>query len=497
MPQSALLRTAPAPRHAPLPAPWTTPPRALGTIFRHELRRTAASGRFLTAASLLIAVMAFAAAGGGARYHNGRLAQQAIARDHASQLSNATVDSIAGTPHPAMKAPWRLSWVADGGQSTTPDLCEQALSALVAPRLGRSTQGNPRLSPAQPLDWMFVLRVLLPLLAFLLGHDGVCGGRRTGSLKLLLSYPVPRWQVLAGKILALWTCLAAPLLAGAALSLGLAWTVGGIPFVPADLGRAFLVLLLGLWAALFFVLAALLVSTLSSDSSISLSVLTWLWVTGLIVAPAVGGLLARHLQPVPSSQEIQRRLDAVDQQVSREYADQEGHWRPAKWAAADGYAWEKVSAAAENLRGSRREAIRRGVLLRKIEQARTAELLAALSPISLTNLLGEQLAGTGRERDESFLRQAWRFRDLLGERVKALDGEDPASPHVLFFPGYLSQRKLPAAAAAGLTRFRFHETSIRGGLASARGGLALLVLETLALAAGAFFSFSRQPAGDR
>ncbi|HEY2294289.1 MAG TPA: ABC transporter permease subunit, partial [Thermoanaerobaculia bacterium] len=445
MPQSALLRTAPVPPPAPLPGPWTTPPRALGTIFRHELRRTAASGRFLTAASLLVAVMAFAAVGGGARYHNSRLAQQAIARDYDAQLSGATVDQVAAIRHPAMKAPWRLSWVADGGQSTTPDLCEQALSALVAPRIGRSTQGNPRLSPASPLDWMFVLRVLLPLLAFLLGFDGVCGERRAGSLKLLLSYPVPRSRVLAGKILALWTCLAAPLLAGAALSLGLAWTVGGVPFVPTDLGRALLVLLLGLWAALFFVLAALLVSTLSSDSSISLSVLTWLWVTGLIVAPAVSGLLAHRLRPLPSNQEIQRQFAAIDRQVSREYADREGHWRPTKWAAADGYAWEKVSAAAEDLRDARREAIRRGGLLRKIEQARMAELLGAFSPISLTNLLGEQLAGTGRERDESFLRQAWRFRDLLGERVRALDGADPASPHVLFFPGYLSQRQLPAA----------------------------------------------------
>jgi hypothetical protein len=216
-------------------------------------------------------------------------------------------------------------------------------------------------------------------------------------------------------------------------------------------------------------------------------------VTGLIVAPALSGLLAHRLRPIPTTQEVQQRLAAVDQQVAREYAGREGRWRRSEWAAADGYAWEKTSAAAENQRGAQREAVRRGVLLRKIEQVRLAERLAAVSPISLTNLLGEQLAGSGRERDESFLRQAWRFRDLLGERVAALDGADPASPHVLFFPDYLSQRKLPETP---LPRFGFSEIPIRRGLDAARAGLALFAVETLALALGAFFSFSRLAAGD-
>ncbi|HTQ80540.1 MAG TPA: ABC transporter permease [Thermoanaerobaculia bacterium] len=474
--------------------------QALSTIFRHEVGQTVRGLRFAVASLLLVAVMAFAAISGGARYRSAWLEQQAVSQAYAAQLSGVTIDRAAEILHPSTKTPWHLSAVVDGGQTATPDLCEQALSAQVAPVVRHLTLGNSRLPARQPLDWMFVLRVLLPLLAFLLGYDTVCGERKAGILKLLLSYPVARSKVLAGKLLALWTCLAVPLVLGAALNLGLARTVGAIPFTAADLGKALLVLLLGLWAALFFALVALLVSTISSDASLSLSVLTWLWVTGVIVAPAVSGLFAQRLRPIPTAEEIRQRLAAVDMRVARQYAGHEGHWRRPEWAKADGFAWEKVSAAAENQRAAEREEVRRGVLLQKIQQARLAQQLAAISPASLTDLLGEQVAGAGRERDESFLHQAWRFRDKLARSVAILDSEDPASPHVLFFSGYLSRRPLPAISATGapgLPRFAFREISIRQGLGTARSGLAFFAAETLALAAAAFYSFSRFAAGDR
>ena len=55
--------------------------------------------------------------------------------------------------------------------------------------------------------------MLLPLIALLLAYDAVCGELDRGTLLLLLSYPVARWQLIAGKylghvsILAFATCL--------------------------------------------------------------------------------------------------------------------------------------------------------------------------------------------------------------------------------------------------------------------------------------------------
>ena len=53
----------------------------------------------------------------------------------------------------------------------------------------------------------------MPLIALLISHDAIVGEMERGTMLLLLSYPVARWQVLLGKflghlaILAFATCL--------------------------------------------------------------------------------------------------------------------------------------------------------------------------------------------------------------------------------------------------------------------------------------------------
>jgi ABC-2 type transport system permease protein len=333
---------------------------------------------------------------------------------------------------------------------------------------------------------------VLSLAAFLLGYDAVCGDRRQGTLKLALTYPAPRWKLLAGKFLALWACLAAPFLAGAALSLALAAGPGGIPFAAGDLAKAGLVALLGLWAAAFFVLAALLVSSLTREPSASLSVLVWIWVTAVLVVPAASGLLAHRLHPLPTDAEIARETAGIQRRIARDYAGLEGRWRQPAWAAADGFAWEKASAEAENRRFALREELRRRVLRSKLDQARLARGLSSLSPGALATDIAERLTGSGLWRDESFLEQAWAFRSALAGRMRALDARDPESPHVLFFTGWVSARQVPPGE---VPRFSFRERPALAGLAGARPALALFALETLLLAAAALFTFSRYDAG--
>src|SRR5215470_5855743 len=70
---------------------------------------------------------------------------------------------------------------------------------------------------ARPLDVIIVslssLTIfLVPLIALLISHDAIVGDMERGTMLLLLSYPVARWQVLVGKfcghlaVLAFATC---------------------------------------------------------------------------------------------------------------------------------------------------------------------------------------------------------------------------------------------------------------------------------------------------
>ncbi len=76
-----------------------------------------------------------------------------------------------------------------------------AALALTLTFLGSAPTGNVGV---RPLDVVVVslssLSIfLLPLIALLISHDAIVGEIERGTLLLLLSYPVGRWQVLLGK----------------------------------------------------------------------------------------------------------------------------------------------------------------------------------------------------------------------------------------------------------------------------------------------------------
>jgi hypothetical protein len=485
--RSRLIPEAPAPN-----ARRARRPSVIGTIIRHDVRRAAVSLRFWAPALLLIVLLCLSAVTAAARHRFESAERAAVLEAYEHQISGVPLDSAVEILHPALKAPWRLGLVVDGGQSMTPNAYLQAPSALMAPEL-RSTRGNSRLLPrAEPIDWMFAIRIVLSIGAFLLCHDAICGERRSERLRLLLSCPIPRWKVLAGKFLAAWACLALPLMAGAALSLALATGPGGLRLNSTDLVKTGLVVSLGLWAAAFFILAALLVSALTRDPSTSLSVLALLWITSTVVIPALALLLAHGLRPVPAEGEIAQRTAETSSWIDRAYGGLQGRWRRPRWAEADDYAWEKISARAENQRSALRDQIRQEVLDRKLEQTRLAEDFAAVSPLSLMQQLAERLTGAGRWRERAFMDQAAVFHSRLGERVRALDAADPASPHLFFFRGYMSHRPVQPD---DLPRFSFRERSVREGFTAAGPALLTFALETLGLLGAALFVFYRSEPG--
>ena len=76
-----------------------------------------------------------------------------------------------------------------------------ALLALTLTFLGSAPTGSVGV---QPLDVVIVslssLTIfLVPLIALLLSHDAIVGEVERGTMLLLLSYPVARWQVVLGK----------------------------------------------------------------------------------------------------------------------------------------------------------------------------------------------------------------------------------------------------------------------------------------------------------
>lgn len=465
----------------------------LFSLCRPEIRKTLGSRRFQGLSVLFVLVMVWASILSLERYR-GERAEQARGRDlHRQEIAEISIDRAASVWFPAWKPPWALAFVVDGGQASAPDHYRQQLTAWEAPRLERKLERKPRLPGIPPLDWMFALSSILFLAACLELYDSIVGERLSGLMRLTFSYPLARWRYLAAKLLSGWACLSCPLLLGIGLSLAV--SLIGEPGIgtPQNLGKVAGVTLLCLWAAFFFVSLSILASLCARDPANSLIALLILWVSWVIVVPALAAVGARQLVPLPVGAEVVQRSEKISQQVDLESGGRGTGWRKRNIAAGDDFAWERRSAFHQNQRFEEQEKLRREILSAKIRQARKAQDLAAVfSPTSLIQELAVRFTGTGYLRDEAFLLQVRDYREELETRLASLDDLDRSSPHLLFFTGYMSEKPLPAGS---FSEFRFREKTIEEGLEASWTGLAGLALETLLLLVLMFRIFARYDPG--
>lgn len=130
---------------------------------------------------------------------------------------------------------------------------------------------------------------LVPLLALLMAFDAVAGEVERGTLPLLLTYPVARWQVLTGKLIAHLAILALALLAGyGAAAVAALWADPGAVAGLAALARLF-------WTSVLlgatFLGAGYALSSLARRPSGAAGLAVGLWL-GIVVLYDLGLLAA-------------------------------------------------------------------------------------------------------------------------------------------------------------------------------------------------------------
>jgi len=121
-----------------------------------------------------------------------------------------------------------LKEVQDGMRNRWVVLIALAMAAfaLILALLGSVPTGMTKISPlAVTVVSLASLSVFfIPLIALLLTYDSIVGEAERGTLILLLSYPVARWQVIAGKFCGALTLLSLAILLGygsAGIAIGL------------------------------------------------------------------------------------------------------------------------------------------------------------------------------------------------------------------------------------------------------------------------------------
>ncbi|MHB9027896.1 MAG: ABC transporter permease [Candidatus Latescibacterota bacterium] len=170
-----------------------------------------------------------------------------------------------------------------------------------------------------PIDYAFVVRIVLSILVIFLVYDVIAGDRQRGTLKLMLANPVPRDSILLGKMLGGWCVVMALLTAASTVSLLLVLLSPGIPADSGLLLRFSGVFLVSvLYLTVFFALG-LWISVLINRPSTVLLTLLVAWVILTSVYPALSSLSAARLIQPPGERQIRETHQAALKSLNEEY----------------------------------------------------------------------------------------------------------------------------------------------------------------------------------
>ena len=304
-----------------------------------------------------------------------------------------------------------------------------------------ASRGDDPVAPLFPaVDFVFIVGVIASLLALAFSYDAVSGERESGVLKLLMSYSLPRDQILLGKWLGGYLALTAPFLLGFAVSLVLAVL---FPEVELDLDAVLGIVCLALVALLYLGAVyslGIFVSARTQMVSTSITVLLLVWVGLILAYPNMAPYIAAQLLPAPSRQTVERQKNEIERDMRRRVEALAR--RESERLGSNAWRDDAFRARADSLGRETRARTQKvedgyAALLRR--QTRWAGVCARLSPLTSFNLAAFDLAAAGIEQERRFVGSLKAYAQTWEEYAKKKreeHGRDPEGADLSDYPRF-------------------------------------------------------------
>ena len=178
---------------------------------------------------------------------------------------------------------------------------------------------NAFLNLFSKIDLVLIFQVVLSLMALLFAYDAIAGDWESGTLRLVISHPVRRGNILFAKYIGAMVCLLIPVLMSLLMVLILLSTTSSIQLDREDFLRIGGILLTTSIYLSVFYLIGLLISATTRRTATSLMLCMFLWVALVLVYPnwsrftitPVGDTRAIHSS---ADQQIEQIWEEVDRE---------------------------------------------------------------------------------------------------------------------------------------------------------------------------------------
>lgn len=259
-------------------------------------------------------------------------------------------------------------------------------------------------------DFAYIVKVVLSLVALLFGFDQISREKENGVLRLMLSNPVSRAQVLAGKWLGNFLSLAAPFTLVTLLGFALINLDPDIRFGAAGIGRFVMLIMIALLYIALFLGLGILVSALTRRSASTLIVLLLVWAVIVFVMPNLGTLIARQMIEVPSVKAVSEKREQI---WTREILFLEVESRAAGGRATGTRTEGNLAQKHFNAINADQDRLEEDYRKKFDRLVRLAKAINRLSPAACLLDVATELAGTGIDEETRLKSEVIRFKDAV------------------------------------------------------------------------------------
>ena len=302
-------------------------------------------------------------------------------------------------------------------------------TASVGPRFSgnRTFVHNPNRYLFSQLDFVFFINIVGSLLAFVFTFDAVSGERHRGTLRLVMVNSVPRPLFLLAKFLGSYLSFLIsflPALIGVVMVLYFHPDVG---FRAWDWGATLFLFLLALLYLSGFFMLGLFASCITRNPKTTLTALMMLWVVMVLVVPNFAPFIASKLRPVRSVYEVQTQSDGLRDDVYQQFQKKANDFLREHGGDHDALTdqekqayslvWSEYERSLMNMTVSEGAEVRYS-FIREIEsRTRLSQMFSFFFPSATFVFLASDVAKTGIESEQEFLRAALRYRRQYAEHV--------------------------------------------------------------------------------
>ncbi len=257
----------------------------------------------------------------------------------------------------SMNHPWRIVWqgvkvysrpnplkVFVRGVDDSNGLAVRVSSNVQLRPIMRNLQ-NTAVPLFPSIDLVSFVGLIMSLMALVFGYDAVCGEKERGTLRLMLSYSVPRHSVLLSKWIGGYVTLIIPFLLTVICGAVIVRIQRDIALNDSQWGRLAVIIVFALLYVAAIYSLSIFVSCLTARASTSVMILLGIWVVLVLAVPNLSPHIAQVLRPAANAQEVEDKRAAASKEIwgrlveekmeeyDKEHGFGEGWWRQIDWGS--------------------------------------------------------------------------------------------------------------------------------------------------------------------